>query len=336
MKKLKTIQSLCVWLMVVAFSTATALAQFTRGTLYHIIPAADAGKTVCYNEKKRVICSRLDDSNAAQHWTITPLAGAWRLINPFSNLALRTAGSQVATGENNGSDEAQLWKTESIGKDLVILVPANRPEVAAAIARDGSVSLIAKQKAKTDKSAHFYIREAAKAGFDVALTYRIRSVAHPELVLGNGDSGENSAAIIGEKADSLNRGQYWNIRMLDLDRRIVTNAFYDQNFDDGGTNASIKHLLQWPAEEGVWNNAQFRFEPVAGEKGVYLIVSNGVSKKGMMYALKDGKMMSVALNVKDRDAWFSFETIEKPNIAAPDWENEAVFGINKEQGRRCR
>ena len=153
MKKLKTIQSLCVWLMVVAFSTATALAQFTRGTLYHIIPAADAGKTVCYNEKKRVICSRLDDSNAAQHWTITPLAGAWRLINPFSNLALRTAGSQVATGENNGSDEAQLWKTESIGKDLVILVPANRPEVAAAIARDGSVSLIAKQKAKTDKSA---------------------------------------------------------------------------------------------------------------------------------------------------------------------------------------
>ena len=134
MKKLKTIQSLCVWLMVVAFSTATALAQFTRGTLYHIIPAADAGKTVCYNEKKQVICSRLDDSNAAQHWTITPLAGAWRLINPFSNLALRTAGSQVATGENNGSDEAQLWKTESIGKDLVILVPANRPEVAAAIA----------------------------------------------------------------------------------------------------------------------------------------------------------------------------------------------------------
>ena len=331
MKKLKTIQSLCVWLMVVAFSTATALAQFTRGTLYHIIPAADAGKTVCYNEKKRVICSRLDDSNAAQHWTITPLAGAWRLINPFSNLALRTAGSQVATGENNGSDEAQLWKTESIGKDLVILVPANRPEVAAAIARDGSVSLIAKQKAKTDKSAHFYIREAAKAGFDVALTYRIRSVAHSELVLGNGDSGENSAAIIGEKADSLNRGQYWNIRMLDLDRRIVTNAFYDQNFDDGGSNASIKHLLQWPAEEGVWNNAQFRFEPVAGEKGVYLIVSNGASKKGMMYALKDGKMMSVALNAKDRDAWFSFETIEKPNIAAPDWENEAVFGINKEQ-----
>ena len=215
MKKLKTIQSLCVWLMVVAFSTATALAQFTRGTLYHIIPAADA----------------------AQHWTITPLAGAWRLINPFSNLALRTAGSQVATGENNGSDEAQLWKTESIGKGLVILVPANRPTVAAAIARDGSVSLIAKQKAKTDKSAHFYIREAAKAGFDVALSYRIRSVAHPELVLGNGDFGENSAAIIGEKADSLNRGQYWNIRMLDLDRRIVTNAFYDQNFDDGGANA---------------------------------------------------------------------------------------------------
>lgn len=331
MKKLKTIQSWCVCLLVMMLSVATASAQYARGTLYHLLPVGDAGKAVCYNDKKQVTCTRLDDGNIAQHWTITPLAGAWRIINPFSNLALRTSGTSVAIGENNGSDEAQLWKLERVEKDVVILVPANRPDVAATVGRDGSLSLISRQKAQSDKAAHFRVRQAATAGFDVALTYRIRSVSHPGIVLGNGDSGENNAAIVGEKADSLNRGQYWNIRMLDLNRRVIENAYYGQNFDDGGGNAAIKHLLQWPAQEGVWNNAQFRFVPVSGQAGTYLIVSNGESKKGQMYALKNGQMKVVSLNAKDRDAWFAFEVTEKPNIAAPDWENEKVFGINKEQ-----
>ncbi|MDQ9749440.1 hypothetical protein RFZ03_01965, partial [Acinetobacter baumannii] len=94
----------------------------------------------------------------------------------------------------NGSDEAQLWETETDGK-FVLLIPTNRPEMAAAVT-NGNLVLLPKAKAKGNKAAQFQIQLAEASGFDVALTYRIRSVAHPELVLGNGDSGENNARIV--------------------------------------------------------------------------------------------------------------------------------------------
>ncbi|MCH5182262.1 MAG: DUF4981 domain-containing protein, partial [Prevotellaceae bacterium] len=158
--------------------------------------------------------------------------------------------------------------------------------------------------------------------------YRIRSFATGE-VLGNGDSGENNAKIRLEAEDGNDRGQYWNIKMIDLDRRAVENAFYGQNFDDGGDNASIDYLLQWPATAGVWNNAKFVFEPVDGGKA-YLICSAG--KPGTMYLPEGGELRLTKKNAADRNAWFRFETTEKPKIKSPYWEDETMFGENKEPG----
>lgn len=316
-------------LLLVATGTATA-DNYTRGTLYTIRPASASGRVLTYDTATgRAHVAKTDAASAAQHWTITELAGSWRIINPFSNVAVRTVGEAVVTGENNGSDEAQLWKTEDAVGGAVLLVPANRPDVAASVAKDGTIALIDKAKARNNKSAHFVITKAATAGFDVALTYRIRSVAHPEQVLGNGDSGENNAAIVGETADDANRGQYWTVKMLDLTDRVVENAFYTQNFDDGGGNAAIDYLLQWPAEDGVWNNAKFHFEPVSGQTDTYLIISASKAKEGKMYALRDGRLRLVAKNTADREAWFTFEQVEKPKISAPKWEDETVFGENK-------
>ena len=49
-------------------------------------------------------------------------------------------------------------------------------------------------------------------------------------------------------------------------------------------------LIQWPAQKGVWNNARFRFVPVAGtDPQAYVIMS--AQKEGMIYAPdKDGVM----------------------------------------------
>ena len=147
---------------------------------------------------------------------------------------MRIEADNVTTGENNGSDEAQLWKTEAV-EGGVLLVPTNRPDVAASVEKSGTrLVLLPKDKAKADKAARFLVKQAAASGFDDALTYQIRSVGQPGVVLGNGDSGENNAKIVGEQPDKENRGQYWNIKMTDLNCRVVENAFYGQNFDDGG------------------------------------------------------------------------------------------------------
>ena len=313
-----------------ACALAVQAQTFSKGTLYHVLPQAKAGYAVTLQADGRLGLAKLDHEAAAQHFTMNELSGAWRIINPFENLALRTAGDALEAGENNGSDEAQLWNTVPDGNAL-LLVPTNRPTVAAACVGDKLV-LLPVEKARGNRTAHFSIERAERAGFDVSLTYRIRSVAQPSLVLGNGDSGENNARIVGEEADVMNRGQYWNIKMLSLTCCVVENAFYPQNFDDGGGNASIDYLLQWPAQEGVWNNARFTFEPVSGQPATYRIRSLGASKAQKMYSLRNGRLLSVDYDAADRQAWFTFEQVEKPKIKSPYWEDETIFAENKEAG----
>ncbi len=330
--KIQQIRCLLMLLLFSAAGAGWAQDAYVRGSLYRVISQADrSGKALGMTAGGKLQMAAPDAADVSQYWTLSELSGSWRIINPFSNRAVRTEGDRVEQGENNGSDEAQLWKTEPAAGGTVLLVPTNRSDMAAAVRPDGSVALLPKAKAAADKAACFRIAEADKAGFDVALTYRIRSVAHPELVLGNGDSGENNARIVGEKADAGNRGQYWTVKMLDLDRRVVENAFYTQHFDDGGDNAAIDYLLQWPAQEGVWNNAQFRFEPV-GQDGAWRILSASERKAGKMYALRDGRLRLVPYDAKDREAWFTFEQVEKPKIKSPYWEDETVFAENKEPG----
>ena len=302
----------------------SAQAAFEKGKLYHIY--ANGNKENVLTEKKdnAVWLTDLEEKNAAQYWKVSELSGSWRIINPVTNHALRVNGNKVEVGENNGSDEAQLWRFEN-----GLLIPANSPQATVVKYKDG-LALISKEKAMNHKAAQFRFVESAYAGFDDDLTYLICPAGFPGMVIGNGDSGENNSRIVAEKADAANRGQYWSIKTIDLYTFAVENAFYGQNFDDGGNNASIDYLLQWPAVTGVWNNAKFRFEPVAGMPGTFLITS--ASKEGTMYTLKNGRMMLVSKNPEDSDAWFTFRQVEKPKIASPKWEDETVFAENKERG----
>lgn len=316
-----------------ALGLAVAQTPVRRGALYFVASVGESGLVLdCDASGGLARFAKKDASRPEQHWTLPELSGSRRLINPFSDLAVRLdEQGRVSTGENNGSDEAQLWRLEPAGKHF-LLVPANQPAKAAVVAADGSVSLTAKAGAEANKAALFSLVESATAGFDDAQTYRIRSYAQKDIVMGNGDSGENNARIVGERADTLNRGQYWNIRMIGLSERAVKNAFYDQNFDDGGGNAGIDYLLQWPAAEGVWNNARFCFEPVKGQPGAFRILSASASKKGKMYVLEEGCMALRPYDAANRNAWFTFESVEKPKIKSPYWEDETVFAENKEPG----
>lgn len=318
-------------LLVLLTAVGASAQSFSRGTLYHLISEVNR-EVIGVDDHGRLQLTQLDASSDAQHFCVSELSGSLRFINPFNNQAVRTEGNQLAAGENNGSDEAQLWKTEKDGKSL-LLVPTNRPDMAAAV-QSGRLVLISKVKAKGNKAARFQIAQAAISGFDSDLTYRIRSVKDKSLVLGNGDSGENNARIVLEKEETLNRGQYWTVKMLNLHERIVEGAFYTQNFDDGGDNTSVDGIIQWPAPADTWGNAKFAFEPVAGRLGVYIIRS--VNKNGRhadkMYAMREGGLKSVKYNAADETAYFTFEQVEKPKIKAPYWEDETVFSENKEVG----
>ena len=316
------------------FVTGALMAQtaFRKGALYNLFPATD-GRLALQLDGNKAKFQKLDAATEGQYWTVTDLSGSVRIINPFSNQALRADGDKVAVGENNGSDEAQLWKVETFqGKmrGAVLLIPANRPEVAMCRETNGTLSLIPVEQARTKNAAAFRIDEGAEYGFDADATYRIYPFGQEGLSIGNGDDGQNNARIIAESTEELNRGQYWAMTMISLTERAVQGAFYPQNFDDGGGNPAVDYLLQWPATPGVWNNACFRFEPVEGERA-YRILSASKQKAGKMYALREGRMMLVDYNADDRSGWFTFAEVEKPKIQSPKWEDETIFEENKER-----
>jgi beta-galactosidase len=321
-----------VWAATLFAAAGTgAFAQpFAKGALYEITPTSGSKAVTLGADGKITVTPSAGHPGEGSCWTLSELSGSWRIINPFTNMALRANGTTVEAGENNGSDEAQLWKVEKTGPDSRVLVPANRPDMALSISGN-RVGLVSKSR-----GTRVIIKPSAMAGFDSELTYRIRSAADPGKVLGNGDSGENNAAIALETADNGNRGQYWSITMLGFEDRAVGGAFYNQNFDDGGDNKQIDRLIQWPAQKGVWNNARFRFVPVAGtDPQAYVIMS--AQKEGMIYAPdKDGVMRQreyAAGKDAGKEIMFTFEQVDKPKFESPRWEDETVFAINKEKGR---
>ena len=311
--------------LLLSASGAWAQGKFEKGKLYHLQTSAAKKNLVCELTGKKVGTTDFKSDNTAIYWKVSELSGSWRIINPVSNQALRAEGNRVELGENNGSDEAQLWLIEDN-----LLIPTNRSDMAVCLSDKGELLLIKKEEAQKNRNAQFTFQLSEQAGFDDDLTYIIRSYTQPKVVIGNGDSGENNARIVGERLDKMNRGQYWNIKTIDLFTFAVENAFYGQNFDDGGDNARIDYLLQWPATAGVWNNARFRFMPVAGKKGAYRIVSASPHKQGKMYALRAGQCKLVPLQDDDPTSWFSFQQVEKPKIKSPYWEDETMFQENKE------
>ena len=171
--------------------------------------------------------------------------------NPFDNVSFHATGAgKIETAENNGSDESQKWTLEPVGGNAYLLVATNNPSMAVRAVDKKSLVLAPKKSLKNDKAAHFEVVKSNVAGFDASLTYQIVSATDENMLLGNGDNGGNNAPIVLEKREALNRGQYWNITMLDADVRVVGNAFYTQNFDDAGGAPSIDYLLQWPASPG--------------------------------------------------------------------------------------
>ncbi len=261
------------------------------------------------------------NSDTSDQWTLSELSGSWRIINPFTGMALRADGTKVGRGEINGSDEAQLWVITPAGKDQYTIIAANNP----------SLGWDAKGRnlVPAAKAGKVTISKSDIPGFADDQTYRFRPTITPSVVLGNGDTTENEAHIVAETENSENRGQYWQVKMINLNDRAIGNAFYPQNWDDGGNNASIDYMLQWPAKEGEWTNARFNFTRANDGQSVIITSAN---KKNMYHLNEKGQFVAAPFNADDRSAWLTVEPVEKPKLQNPIWEDEQVFAINKLPG----
>lgn len=326
--RLKVLFTVCALFSFLSLSAQTA---FTQGTLYHILTGAKEGSIVAVDKAGNAVTQSKSQKDKTTYWQVQNLSGSLRIINPYLHIALRAADNgHVETGEINGSDEAQLWKLKETDKGTQ-LTPTNAPAKVICTDKQGSLVLSQSPKADNLTAAVLKFQKADIPGFTDEQTFLIHSHKQPELVLGNGNSGENNARIRAEKADSTNRGQYWTFTLCNVGTYAVQNAFFDQNFDDGGDNAAINYILQWPATRGTWNNAQFHLESVDGQANTYILRSAGKKAENSMYAIQDGQLKLVTYNPKDQTAWITLEETQKPKFKQNEWEDETIFAINKEQ-----
>ena len=304
-----------------------------KGALYQIF----IGKQVLGADANGQLCVKAPDANdPTQHWQFSGLSGNYRIMCPFTGKALRNNGSTLELGEFNGSDEDQLWK---LGSDGPRLVPANNPAKCFGV-KKGKIVMLDAKASEMDQDTWLTIPQAARAGFDMEQAYKLHSYQDPTLVIGNHDDGNGGNFGYMEKDDEKNRGQYWNVRMLDFKNRVVIGAVYGTAFDDGGKNQKIDRLIQWFPSQQFTNN-KFEFVPV--EDG-YMAVGEGDNKhytnvfaivsvnRQVMYAIRGSEIMQEPINLKDKAAWFFAESVDKPHFKSDIWEDETVFGINKRNG----
>ena len=95
------IRTMMVAAMLFVVGSLVAQTTFRKGAYYNLFPATDGHQVLELNGAKLKF-QKMDAAAEGQYWTVTDLSGSVRIINPFTNQALRADGDRVGVGENNG------------------------------------------------------------------------------------------------------------------------------------------------------------------------------------------------------------------------------------------
>lgn len=138
---------------------AGAQSALSVDSLYKIVPAVASEHCVSYEIARGIpVLAERESVGYSQIWSLSPLSGSFRLLDPSGRSALcaQVSSMRLWQADNNGSDETQLWNVVPEGRGYR-LVPTNYPDLI--LVCDGSGRLIlAKQTGLKDwESALFYL-----------------------------------------------------------------------------------------------------------------------------------------------------------------------------------
>lgn len=154
-------------------------------------------------------------------------------------------------------------------------------------------------------------------------------------VMDNGGVTENNANIFTVKEQKDKLSQVFALEIVSPGCYGISLPAYEKGIDNGGVTRGDGNLvIQWDKDKGN-PNQQWIFKKVA--ESTYTITSRN---SGMSLTFrKDGKVMQAKTDPSDKDQQWVLKTTkakfpkEKKAVSKNDWENETIFGINKEPGR---
>ena len=350
-------KTLCFALLLLA-AACVAMGQ-TSGSTYRIV-AAQSGKALTNGgNRENDALLTLADVNAddpAQRWmtvraTYEGLA-AFALFNEAAEKCIDMAPKakdpyRLLQWTPKFSDANQLFEIVPVGSmdGIYQLFSAIEPSRVLTVCEDGALRM---ETDAQSEATHFCMEELE--GFlelnrpAPCVEYRFESL-RTGGVLSNRGNGNNSAEIYCDPIDEEEYGQQWMLRVPDAtgygEYYQLFSVRYAQAID-AAFNSNYKSFLQWPPAEGKtanWNQ-MMRILPaddVASADGapVYRIECRN-DEKGSKVAYiavnADGTLYKAAAADNSATCFRMSAMVPAPEKAMPDWQNEKVFGINKEQG----
>lgn len=244
-------------------------------------------------------------------------------------LSSRTPG-KLLQWEYTGSDNQKFY-IQSVGTDahfVQLLCDADRTK-AVTVQSDGSLLMTTDL---TSTNTYFRLKELSEAlppAIPIAgAHYRVQCIGNNSMLTSRGSS-DNSAPIYADSFNEEKAAEFtWQLRR-ENDTKTYFQLYspYTYKAIDAALNNTMQPLLWTPSYSN--ENQLFWFLPVSGEDGVYHLVS--YLKGTAYYMTVAGNATRMLTSPNGNYSKFRFERIYPNSLPETAyWEDESVFGINKE------
>lgn len=178
----------------------------------------------------------------------------------------------------------------------------------------------------------FWSVSAQSQEINAEVLYKI--VSPSGLVIDNKQSDQNGDGFVLSKNNGNNKGQLWKITRLKNGYYTIANPFVRQSMDNGNIHAGEgSELMQWESSNSN-SNQQWTIH-VTGT-GAYAITQR-ISNMSLAYNGEDVAGSKIFQLPNSSQVWRLVETsVKSPKEVIvrgkTEWENELIFGVNKEPG----
>ena len=291
-----------------------------------------------------LVLADVNESSLGQEWTFCSLSAdepLFLVYNANYGQAADMALTSSAPGcllqwEPTCSDNQTFYvKLVDGATDIVQLCyNGNRSDVVAAKS-DGSLQL---ESGLDSDETYFRLEDTGKKydfTFPVASNYYVIKHKNSGLALTDCGVNENNALIYAKEYVEGGEDFVWQLRR---EKGSATEYLQMYNPYDGkaidmalATNEQ-KPLLWDPSFSNV--NQNIYLSPVEGEPGIYQLWGYSNSWGSTRYYFTvDGENVSMSVSPTPENSYFSFSKVVPENLPMPAyWEDETVFGENKERG----
>ncbi len=337
MKKNK-IHSLLLLLLTLCFSVPAAAQNLAAGN--YLICTADGARALSNGgstANDRILSLAATDANqAGQEWVISLTGTYYQIKSSAGNVCIDNPAdshdkfnNQLIQWETSGGNN-QKWTFEPVdgNSGLYYLIPFESSDKSMAYGYDDE----GKVTYQTKGAANTQFKLVSTLRFDPGKFFSIVPYSDATKAVGNGNDRENDAILKVEDADAKAIGQYWQIKTLAADKYQLV-ATYCGRAIDGSDGSSA--LLQWETKSGNAENQRFLLTEVSGLEDVYQITLEHYENKVYAWS-EDNKLVPVAKDGSGESSYFKFVAYadgQEPDFRSGNfWENELVFGENKEAG----